>query len=70
MDKELIRVAIQAITAEIESNPGDARLLKERGRLHMMAGEKDLAMTDLLQAAAIDPHLLDDMNGQFYADRK
>ena len=47
MDKELIRVAIQAITAEIESNPGDARLLKERGRLHMMAGEKDLAMTDL-----------------------
>ncbi len=70
MEKELIEVAIQALTAEIEQNPQDAHLLKERGRLHMMAGEKDLAMHDLMAAAAIDPHLLDDMNGHFHAERQ
>ncbi len=69
MEKELIEMAIRAITEEIERNPQDARLLKERGRLHMMADEKDLAMKDLLAAAAIDPNLLDDMNGQFHAER-
>ena len=69
MEKELIEVAIRALTAEIEQNPQDAHLLKERGRLHMMAGEKDLAMRDLMAAAAIDPHLLDDMNGHFHAEK-
>lgn len=69
MEKEVIEMAIRAITEEIERNPQDARLLKERGRLHMMAGEKDLAMKDLLAAAAIDPNLLADMNGQFCAER-
>ena len=70
MEKELIEVAIRALTAEIEQNPQDAHLLKERGRLHMMAGEKDLAMRDLMAAAAIDPHLLDDMTGHFHAERQ
>ena len=70
MEQEVIQVAIQAMTAEIEKNPADATLLKERGRLHMMAGEKELAMRDLMAAAAIDPHLLDDMNGHFYAERQ
>lgn len=65
----MIEMAIRAITEEIERNPQDARLLKERGRLHMMADEKDLAMKDLLAAAAIDPNLLDDMNGHFHAER-
>ena len=60
MEKELIEVAIRALTAEIEQNPQDAHLLKERGRLHMMAGEKDLAMRDLL----------DDMNGHFHAEKQ
>ena len=31
MEKELIEVAIRALTAEIEQNPQDAHLLKERG---------------------------------------
>ncbi len=70
MEKDVISMAIQAITQEIEKTPQDARLLKERGRLHMMNGQKDLAMRDLMQAAAIDPHLLDDMNGHFHAEKQ
>ncbi len=67
---DTIQLAIQALTEEIEKDSQNARLLKERGRLHMMAGEKDLAMHDLMAAAAIDPHLLDDMNGHFHAERQ
>ena len=70
MEKDVISMAIQAITQEIEKTSQDARLLKERGRLHMMNGQKDLAMRDLMQAAAIDPHLLDDMNGHFHAEKQ
>ncbi len=70
MQYDVIEMAIQAITAEIEKSPQDARLLKERGRLHMMAGQRDLAMRDLMAAAAIDPHLLDDMNGHFHAEKQ
>lgn len=70
MDKEVLDMAIQAITSEIERNPQDAHLLKERGRLHMMRGDKELAMRDLMQAAVIAPHLLDDMNGHFYAEKQ
>lgn len=53
----------------IEQEPENARLLMERGRLHMMAGQKEQAIKDLLQAATIDPHLLDDMNGEFHAEK-
>lgn len=67
---DTIQLAIQALTEEIEKDSQNATLLKERGRLHMMAGEKDLAMRDLMAAAAIDPHLLDDMNGHFHAERQ
>ncbi|MGN1255717.1 MAG: hypothetical protein ACI4UA_00970 [Bacteroidaceae bacterium] len=69
MDKDVIERAIRAMSSLIEKEPENARLLMERGRLHMMAGEKELAIKDLLQAATIDPHLLDDMNGQFHAEK-
>jgi len=70
MEKEVIEMAIQALTEEIEKDSKNAVLLKERGRLHLMAGETALAMHDLMAAAAADPHLLDGMNGHFHAERK
>lgn len=69
MDKDVIEQAIWAVSQLIEQEPENARLLMERGRLHMMAGQKEQAIKDLLQAATIDPHLLDDMNGEFHAEK-
>lgn len=64
MDNELIKMAIAAMDAEIAAEP-TAQLLKERGRLRMMAGDHEGAMADLREAARLDPQLLRELSGMF-----
>ena len=54
---------IKALTDELEQN-GD-NVLKERGRLKMMAGDHAGAIADLKRAAEIDPTIMDGISGEF-----
>lgn len=63
-----INIAIEALTAEIEKEPQNATLYRERGRLRMMAGDKDGAMADLRQAVQLDPTILEGVEGAFTGD--
>ena len=44
MDEQIIRLAIQTLDTEIQTEPQNARLYKERGRLYMMLGEHEAAI--------------------------
>lgn len=66
MDEMLLRVAVDAITAEIEQDGNNANLFRERGRLRFQLGMEREAMEDLRQAIALNPELVDEIaNGQF-----
>lgn len=56
---------IAAMTKELESSGPNANLLKERGRLKMLAGDKKGAMDDLRQAVLLDPSIVEHINGEF-----
>ncbi len=69
MDEMLLRAAINAITAEMETSPQDATLYKERGRLRRMIGDEAGAMADLRKAVEMNPSLFSDLqNGNFTGD--
>lgn len=56
---------IKALTDELEQNGDNANVLKERGRLKMMAGDHAGAIADLKRAAEIDPTIMDGISGEF-----
>ncbi len=65
MDKLMLRAAIDAISQEINKEPENALLLRERGRLYMMIGEREAAMQDMCAAVKLKPELVNDINGEF-----
>ncbi len=56
---------IAAMNEELEKEGPNANILKERGRLKMLIGDKIGAMEDLRQAVALDPSIVDHINGEF-----
>lgn len=57
---------IEAMTQELEKGDPNANILKERGRLKMLLGDKKGAMDDLRQAVALDPAIVDNISGEFH----
>ena len=61
----MISAMIEAMNAELEKNGPNANILKERGRLKMVIGDKKGAMEDLRKAVKLDPSIVDNINGEF-----
>lgn len=61
----MISAMIEAMNAELEKNGPNANILKERGRLKMVIGDKKGAMEDLREAVKFDPSIVDNINGEF-----
>ncbi len=66
MDNSIIQAMIEAMTAELEQSGPNANILKERGRLKMVLGDKKGAMEDLRRAVALDPGIVDGIEGEFH----
>jgi lipoprotein NlpI len=65
MEQNFISAMIDAMTEELEKDGPNANLLKERGRLKMLIGDKKGAMEDLRQAVSLDPSIVENINGEF-----
>ncbi len=65
MENNMISAMIEAMNAELEKNGPNANILKERGRLKMVIGDKKGAMEDLREAVKLDPSIVDNINGEF-----
>lgn len=65
MEQNFISAMIDAMTEELEKDGPNANLLKERGRLRMLIGDKKGAMEDLRQAVILDPSIVENINGEF-----
>ena len=65
MEQNFISAMINAMTEELEKDGLNANILKERGRLKMLIGDKKGAMEDLRQAVSIDPSIVENINGEF-----
>lgn len=65
MEKHMIMAMIAAMNEELEKDGPNANLLKERGRLKMLIGDKKGAMEDLRQAVILDPSIVENINGEF-----
>ena len=65
MEQNFISAMIKAMTEELEKDGPNANLLKERGRLRMLIGDKKGAMEDLRQAVSLDPSIVENINGEF-----
>lgn len=65
MEQNFISAMIDAMTEELEKDGPNANILKERGRLRMLMGDKKGAMEDLRQAVALDPSIVENINGEF-----
>lgn len=65
MEQNFISAMINAMTEELEKDGPNANILKERGRLKMLIGDKKGAMEDLKQAVSIDPSIVENINGEF-----
>ncbi len=61
----MLSTLIDAMTQELEQNGPNANILKERGRLKMVLGDKKGAMDDLRQAVLLDPSIVDNISGDF-----
>lgn len=66
MDNSMIKAMIEAMTQELEQDGPNANILKERGRLRMVLGDKKGAMDDLRKAVALDPSIVDGISGEFH----
>lgn len=62
----MIQAMIEAMTQELEKDGPNANILKERGRLKMISGDKKGAMEDLRKAVALDPSIVESINGEFH----
>ena len=65
MENNMISAMIEAMNAELEKNGPNANILKERGRLKMVIGDKKGAIEDLREAVKLDPSIVDNINGEF-----
>lgn len=65
MEQNFISAMIKAMTEELEKDGPNANILKERGRLKMLIGDKKGAMEDLRQAVSLDPSIVENINGEF-----
>ena len=65
MEQNFISAMIDAMTEELEKDGPNANLLKERGRLRMLIGDKKGAMEDLRQAVILDRSIVENFNGEF-----
>lgn len=65
MNGNIIRLAIECLDGQIQKEPQNARLYKERGRLYMMLGESEAAIQDIRRASDIDPSLVEQIEGKF-----
>ena len=65
MEQNFISAMINAMTEELEKDGPNANILKERGRLKMLIGDKKGAMEDLRQAVSIAPSIVENINGEF-----
>lgn len=65
MEQNFISAMIDAMTEELEKDGPNANLLKERGRLRMLIGDKKGAMEDLRQAVILDRSIVENINGEF-----
>ena len=65
MEQNFISAMINAMTEELEKDGPNANILKERGRLKMLIGDKKGAMEDLRQAVSTDPSIVENINGEF-----
>ena len=65
MEQNFISAMIDAMTEELEKDGPNANLLKERGRLKMLIGDKKGAMEDLRQAVSLDPSIVENIHGEF-----
>ena len=65
MEQNFISAMIKAMTEELEKDGPNANILKERGRLKMLIGDKKGAMEDLRQAVSLDPSIVKNINGEF-----
>lgn len=65
MENNLITAMIDAMTQELQEHGPNANLLKERGRLKMILGDKKGAMQDLRQATSLDPSIVEHISGEF-----
>lgn len=65
MEENMIQAMIQAMTEELEKDGPNANLLKERGRLKMLTGDKKGAMEDLRQAVSLDPSIVENITGEY-----
>ena len=65
MEQNFISAMINAMTEELEKDGPNANILKERGRLKMLIGDKKGAMEDIRQAVSIDPSIVENINGEF-----
>ena len=61
----MIMAMIAAMNEELEKDGPNANILKERGRLKMLAGDKTGAMEALRQAVSLDPTSVDSITGEF-----
>lgn len=65
MEENMIQAMIQAMTEELEKDGPNANLLKERGRLKMLTGDKKGAIEDLRQAVSLDPSIVENITGEY-----
>lgn len=65
MDNNIINAMIEGMNLDIEQNGPNANILKERGRLKMLLGDKKGAMEDLKEAVKLDPSIVDNISGEF-----
>lgn len=66
MDNNILKAMIEAMTQELAKGGPNANILKERGRLKMVLGDKKGAMDDLRQAVALNPSIVDTISGEFH----
>lgn len=65
MEENMIKAMIDAMTEELKKEGPNANILKERGRLKMLIGDKKGAMDDLREAVNLDPSIVENISGEY-----
>lgn len=65
MEENMIKAMIEAMTEELKKDGPNANILKERGRMKMLIGDKKGAMDDLREAVNLDPSIVESISGEY-----
>lgn len=65
MEENMIKAMIDAMTEELKKDGPNANILKERGRMKMLIGDKKGAMDDLREAVNLDPSIVESISGEY-----